>query len=103
MASSKIRIEDFKTLDAPDKLLNIWSYNNLDGPSKKCRTCKKYSNFCEMLLREQWKPNWGDFEFIIEKIKNNDKTFIDLSEISSMNRWKIIDILVKKNKNVKNI
>ena len=55
-----------------------------------------------MVLEKQWNPNWGDFKFLTEKIKNTDQTFIDLSKFSSMNWWEIFDILVEKNKENKN-
>ena len=91
-------IEDFKRDDAANNLINLWSYNYFNGHSRNCFTCNTYSSFCEKALEEQWNPDWGNFEFVIEKIKNTDKTFIDLSKFSSMNRWEIIDILIKKNK-----
>ena len=55
-----------------------------------------------MVLEEQWSPDWGDFKFVTEKIKNTDDSFIDLSKFSLANRWEIFDILIKKNKENKN-
>ena len=98
MPTIKFTIEDFTMLDVPDNLLNLWSYNNLNKHSKSYDICKIYSDFCEKVLQDQWNVDWGDFKFVMEKIKNSDKTFIDISKFSSMNRWEIIDILIKKNK-----
>ena len=102
MSRTKYTIEDFRLNDAADNLLNLWTYNYLKEHSRSCFVCKTYSNFCEMVLEEQWNPDRGDFKFVTENIKNTDKTFIDLSKFSSMNRWEIFDILVEKNKENKN-
>ena len=87
MSRTKYTIEDFRLNDTADNLLNLWTYNYLKEHSRSCFVCKTYSNFCKMVLEEQWNPDWGDFEFVTEKIKKNtDKTLIDLSKFSLMNR-----------------
>ena len=99
MSKVKFTIEDFRQLNVADNLINLWSYNYLKIHPKSCFICKTYSNFCEMVLKEQWNPDWGNLKFVIKKIKDNDKTFIDISKFSSATRWEIIDILKKKKKN----
>ena len=98
----KYTIEDFRLSDAADNLLSLWTYNYLKEHTASCFICKTYSNFYETVLEEQWSPNWGDFKFVTEKVKNTDKSFIDLSKFSSMNWWEIFDVLIKKNKENKN-
>ena len=98
----KFTIEDFRRQNVPDFLLNLWSYNFFKNHSAGCQACKIYSGYCEEVLEEKWSSEWGDFKFVIEKIKNVDKSFIDLSRFSSSNRWEIFDILIKKNEENKN-
>ena len=96
MATIKYLMEQFEINDVPDNLINIWSYNDVNH-GKNCRKCCIRSDICEKTLKRQWNSDWGEFDFVILKIKENDKTFIDISGFSSMTKWEIIDILVQKN------
>ena len=55
-----------------------------------------YSKYCEEVLKKVWCNDWGDFDFVMEKIKNSDKGFINLNNYSNGNKWGILDELIKK-------
>ena len=75
----KFTIEDFRRKDASDLLFTLWSYNFFKNHSAGCQACKIYSGYCEEAL-EKWSSGaGGDFKFVIEKTKNVDKPFTDLS------------------------
>ena len=74
---SKISLKDFRELDSPNLIIQIWSYNN---PKQwpKCSVCDIYSEFCKIVLKEKWREEWGDFDFVLEKLEKNGRSFIDV-------------------------
>ena len=97
--SSNLRFnkQTFKELSVPDNFLNLWIYNYF-VKHKPCVTCDTYSKYCEEVLKEQWCNDWGDYDFVIGKIKSCDKTFIDFGLFSESNKWLVLDKLIEKNK-----
>ena len=79
----KIHKKRFQEEDFADNMLNLWSFNFLKEHHKKCITCQTYSQWVVEILKEQWKPIYGDFDYVINKIIKADKSFIDLSKIST--------------------
>ena len=63
----KFSLEDFKRLDTADLIINIWSYNH--NSHVQCVKCKQYSNYCEKILKEKWKPEYGVFYHVVEKFE----------------------------------
>ena len=76
--------QSFKELSVPDNFLDLWIYNYF-VKHKPCATCDTYSKYCEEVLKEQWCKDWGDYDFVIRKIKSCNKTFIDLGLFSESN------------------
>ena len=93
----KFNKQTFRELSAPNNFINLWNYNYFEK-HKPCFTCDMYSKYCEEVLKEVWCNDWGDFDFVMEKIKNCDKGFINLNNYSKGNKWEILDELIKKNK-----
>ena len=93
----KFNKQTFRELSAPNNFINLWNYNYFEK-HKPCFTCDMYSKYCEEVLKEVWCNDWGDFDFVMEKIKNCDKGFINLNNYSKDNKWGILDELIKKNK-----
>ena len=87
----------FREESTPDNFINLWTYNYYVN-HKPCIACDTYSRYCEEVLKEVWCNDWGNFDFVIEKIKNCDKNFININSCSEKNKWKILDDLIKKNK-----
>ena len=79
--SSTLRytVEDFRLDDAADNLLSQWTYNYLKEHTSTCFICKTYSSFSKTVLEEHWSPDWGDFKFVTEKVKNTDKSLTYLN------------------------
>ena len=96
MANLRFSEESFRELNAPDLFINLWIYNYFKE-HKPCISCNTYFRFCEKILKERWCDHWGNFELVVEKIKNTDKTFININKYSSLTKWGIIDGLINKN------
>ena len=58
-------------------------------------------NIAWKVLKERFDPDFEDFDFVIDKIKNTDKLFIDFSKISTARRWAIFGLQIEKNKEMK--
>ena len=90
----KFSFEDFVVLDTPNLLINIWSYSKHIN-EKNCYICNIYREHCIDIVEIRWKREWGFFDKVIKNIKNNNEDFINLSNYSSENRYKIISDLKK--------
>lgn len=51
-----------------------------------------------MTLREKWEEEWGDFEYFVEKLKQNNKQFINVPNYSNENKHQMIDVIKTFNK-----
>ena len=91
----KFNLDAFRELHAPDLIINIWTYNKNFVHKSKCAICKTYCDYSTQALREKWKAEWGDFEFVTNKFKKCDKNFINIERYSSANMHLIIDFLKK--------
>ena len=45
---------------------------------------------------KKWKPEYIDFDIAIQKLKQNDRTFIDFDTISVFDSRKVYEILRQK-------
>ena len=61
-----------------------------------CATLTALHDYCEEILRSRWQKEWGDCDFVIDKIKKCDENFLNISNFSNKTRWEIITELVKK-------
>ena len=91
----KYDLNDFRVLDTPNLIINVWTYSDNLKRNKLCEICKKYLEFNLHILEERWREEWGDYDFVMSKIRNNDKSFIDCSTYSSANRYLIVKLLKK--------
>ena len=92
----KFSFESFMELDSPNLFINVWSYSDHLNRYKHCKVCKIYCDYCVEILKKRWRPEWGNFNKIMNKILKNDRRFIDISKYSSANRHLIIDFFLKK-------
>ena len=74
-------MKDFRELDAPNLIINIWTYNDREFVLPCCTVCFIYSEWYTVTLKEKCQEEWGDFDFVVEKLKNNDRSFVDLENI----------------------
>ena len=91
-------LKDFKELDVPDLIFNIWSYNTNKGHLNECGICNLGSKYAIMALREKWEDDWGDFKYIVNKWKANDKNYMDVGKYSNENKHEMINFIKKYNK-----
>ena len=90
---SKISLKDFRDLDSPNLIIQIYSYNN---PKQwlKCSVCDIISEFYKIALKEKWEEEWGDFDFVVEKLEKNDRSFICVGIYLSVDIVLILDDLI---------
>ena len=94
----KFTKSDFREMDTPNLLINVWTYNYYKPHCQNCNACKIYADWNVEILAERWKEEWGDMNNAVEKLKKNDKDFININNHSEYSRWGIINELVLKNK-----
>ena len=94
----RLSFKDFEDLNVPNLIIDIWFYNDPD-----CRMffyCGIYSLWCEIILEKKWRDEWGDFHFIMQKIKENDTTFINIGDYCCADRFLILAKLIEIKKKV---
>ena len=83
------------TLEVHQLLRNIWNFNT-HSDQVKCVDSLIFEEWAIDFLKRKWKPQYVDFDVAIQKIKENDKTFIDFNEISIFDSRKVYEILKQK-------
>ena len=67
----KFSKSDFVELDLPNFLINVWSYvDYLNNP-----IVNQYEKWCVELAKERWQPQFLDFDYVIQKLKEKRKKF----------------------------
>ena len=99
----KLNFDLMKELDAPNLIIDIWSYSDHLKKNSNCLIYEHYRFHCLELLKKKWQNEWGDFDHIMNKIKKNDKNFINIGKYSSADRHSIIDFLKKIEENKKKL
>ena len=82
----KLSIEDFREQDVPEIIINLSTYNCVTE-HHPCYASETYDGFCERIMKEKWRSEWRDFNYVIEKIKKCEKNFIDISNFSNNTRY----------------
>ena len=84
---------DFKELDLPDLLIDIWSYSDVNY---NFSILKQYKKWCIQIAKSKWRnEKYMDFDFVIKAIEEHNTKFIDFSRISSANKAKIYRLMLK--------
>ena len=92
----KFNLDSFRELDAPNLIINVWSYSDyINNKHENCEVCKTYRQYSLKALKEKWREEWGCFNYITSKISKNDRYFIDVSKYSSADRYFILEFLKK--------
>ena len=87
----KFSKSDFLNLDLPDLLLNIWCYADYLNDQRINQYCK----WCVEAAVEQWQPDFFDFQYVIQNLKNNNRKFYNFGRICSADK-NVIDRLITK-------
>ena len=69
------------TLRVDQLLRNIWNFNTHSDKYKHL-DCLIFQEWDIDFLIKKWKPEYVDFDVAIQRIKENDKTFVDFDSIS---------------------
>ena len=83
------------TLEIHQLLRNTWNFDT-HSDKQKCVDCLIFEEWAIDFLKRKWKPQYVDFDVAIQKIKENDKTFIDFNEISIFDSQRVYEIFLKK-------
>ena len=89
MYSLKFSKTDFDRLDLPDIILNIHSY--MFGRCPECKTCKTYLTSNVEIARALWRPEFKDFNQIMNPIKKDE---LELERISSEEKHFIYHLIM---------
>ena len=84
--------EHFQQLDPPDLLLNIWS----NADKKNDPISKQYTEWNIEIALKFWKPEYQNFQDVIQRILKKDKS-LNLGEISSDEKTLIYYLIYKDN------
>ena len=62
-------------------LKQIWTYDT-HSDKHECVDCLMFEEWCISYARTKWEPDFVDFDLVIRKIKETDRTFINFDRIS---------------------
>ena len=82
----KFTKNDFREMDTPNLLINVWTYNYYKPHCQNCNACKIYADWNVEILAERWKEEWGNINNAVEKLKKNDKDFVNINNYSEDSR-----------------
>ena len=82
----KFTKNDFREMDTPNLLINVWTYNYYKPHCQNCNACKIYADWNVEILAERWKEEWGNMNNAVEKLKKNDKDFVNINNYSEDSR-----------------
>ena len=89
----KFSLADFRELDLPNLLINIWTFS--DYTHKNCFACNQYCQWCIVAASEKWSPDFKDFDYVINNIKIQNVSWFDVGKLSSAAKDAIYDLICK--------
>ena len=95
--SPKIKLSkaNFKLLDLPNPLINIWDSN--DPMHVGCSICKQYKKWRIEVAKELWMPEFLDFDYVLSNLRQQNRKHFNFGKISSRDR-RIIYRLIHKDR-----
>ena len=75
-------------------LKQIWNFNT-HVDKYKCVDCLSFEEWCIDFAKTKWKADFVDFDFVIRKIKETDRSFIDFDRINIFEPEKFFALLKK--------
>ena len=76
-------------------LKQIWTYDT-HSDKHECVDCLMFEEWCISYARTKWEPDFVDFDLVIRKIKETDRTFINFDRISIFEPEKAYNIFRNK-------
>ena len=83
--------EHFQSMDIPELMIKICQYSY----EKQCNVCHKYKRHAIRALREKWTDQFIDENFVIYKLRKQDKEWCDLDK--PIETEKLCKIITKNN------
>ena len=87
--------EDDLNLEVQRLLRRIWNLNTFSD-KRELVDCIIYEEWAIESLKKKWEDDFIDFEIVIRKVQQIDKTFIDFDEISIFGDETVHEILRSK-------
>ena len=75
-------------------LKQIWNFNTC-ADKYECVDCVSFEEWCIDFAKTKWKADFVDFDFVIRKIKETDRSFIDFDRINIFEPEKIFALFKK--------
>ena len=91
---ARFTYEHFQLIEVAELIIRIWHYSSEHG--KNCNLCKIYKKTSVKVLRETWKDEYIDENFVIDKICKQDKNWCNLDELTSTEQ--IYKLIKKKSR-----
>ena len=77
----KFTKNNFREMDTPNLLINVWTYYYYKPHCQNCNACKIFTKWNVEILAERWKEEWGDMNNAVEKLKKTIKILLILTII----------------------
>ena len=78
----KFSLADFRELDLPSLLINIWTFS--DYTRKNCFVCNQYRLWCIVAASEKWSLDFKDFDYVSNNIKIQNVSWFDVGKLSTI-------------------
>ena len=82
----KFKFDDFKTMDIPNLMINIWGYSEAIKKKKNVSFANN-RHWCIRALHEKWLSTYIDINFVIYKLITMDEKWFDCSKVSNANNF----------------
>ena len=91
----KLSKANFKLLDLPNLLINIWDYN--DPTHVGCSICKQFEKWCIEVAKDLLMPEFLDFDYVLSNLRQQNRKHFNFGKISLQDR-RIIYRLIHKDR-----
>ena len=91
--------ESLADLNIEDLIINLWNLNYFKCHRKKCIPCEGNQYLTIKILKQRWREEWGEVEYVFEQIKTCNEQVIDLEYLKKHKRKAILNELEFIHKN----
>ena len=92
----KFKFDDFKELDIPNLMINVWSYSETIKNKKGCVVSEKYRSWCIRALHEKWLDSYIDINFVVYELISLDEKWFDCGKVSHANSLFLYKVIINK-------
>ena len=89
----KFSLADFRKLDLPDLLINIWNYSGCNNIN--CSVCNQYRYWCVQDAYEKKPTDFKDFRGVIDNMKIQTKSWFDVGKLRNNSKNDLYNAISK--------